>query len=157
MDRRDGEYDDYEYINTEKEYLNAAGTGNLRLVEQLHDNVRPHVPEPYINGEGQWEQENPKYQSKEEIQDAALLEAAKNGHFKVIEFLVDKGIQPEIALKADNEKATQWAEQYINARDMSSKLNQELPDKPSFKDIVKGLGQQTAQQQGLTQQGKRKM
>ncbi|KAB0640691.1 hypothetical protein F7R25_04120 [Burkholderia stagnalis] len=151
----DGSHDDYEYINTEKYYLDAAGTGDLKMVERLHDEVSPHIPEPYINGKGEWAKDNPKYQSKEEIQDAALLEAANNGHLKVAQFLVDKGIKPEIALNSTNDEVKQWANSHV----MNNKLTNELKEKDSYEEMMRKLGveHKAKQEQTITRAGRTKM
>ncbi|WP_082932811.1 ankyrin repeat domain-containing protein [Ralstonia insidiosa] len=212
--------DDYdEHTNYEKEYLDAAKNGDLKTVERLHDDVRPHRPELQINSEGDWELPKPNYESKEEIQDAALQVSAENGHLEVTKYLVEQGTnihadddaalrnsagdghlsvvkylveqganihakndlalclsagfghlevakylvdqgsdpQKVIDCEESDKSVKEWAEKYINSRDMSNKLENELMQKPSFQDMLKKLGKQSAQQQGLTQSGKRKM
>lgn len=68
--------------------------------------------------------------------------------FKITEetYLASKGDRDELNLSDVNRALLK-----------RNSLETKLPEKPSFKDIVKGLGQQAAQQQGLTQSGKRKM
>ncbi|CAD9227910.1 hypothetical protein BCEN4_740049 [Burkholderia cenocepacia] len=75
-----------------------------------------------------------------------IIQAVKT--FKITEesYLASKGDREELNLSDD-----------IRGLLKRNKLDQELAEKPSFKDIMKSLGGQSALQQGLTQSGKRKM
>ncbi|MCW5156309.1 hypothetical protein [Burkholderia cenocepacia] len=124
----DGEYD--EYINDEEIYLNAAKAGDLKTVKELHDTVIPFMTESYINGEGEWAWDGPKYGSREEIKNEALLFGATNNHLEIVQFLIQAGGEPEIALKSEDKEIKEWVEQYIEnhpiVRDYISDLSYEL-------------------------------
>ncbi|MCW5156417.1 ankyrin repeat domain-containing protein [Burkholderia cenocepacia] len=67
--------------------------------------------------------------------DGALQASACNGHLEVVQYLVELGCDPQIVIDyEDSDKSVkEWAEKYINARDLSNKLDNNLADKPLTK------------------------